>query len=121
HGPGLRWAAVGPHMAYHLGGGEGGIRHYLEHLGPSQVRRWASLGSPSLDDATRAALIEGVLEEAGGRSIAELEAERDALLQSSGKTPMDPGWQPLGVARIAAGYLPRATHAPSRCGSRDRS
>ncbi len=82
HGPGLRWAAVGPHMAYHLGGGEGGIRHYLEHLGPSQVRRWASLGAPGLDEATKAALIDGVLEEAGERSIADLEAERDRLLQA---------------------------------------
>lgn len=91
HGPGLRWAAVGPHMAYHLGGGEGGIRHYLEHLGPSQVRRWASLGSPSFDDATRAALIEGVLEEAGGRTIAELEAERDALLQAIVRIRREPG------------------------------
>lgn len=82
HGPGLRWAAVGPHLAYHLGGGEGGIRHYLEHLGPSQVRRWASLGSPSLDDGTKAAIIEGVLAEAGGRSIADLEVARDRLLQT---------------------------------------
>ena len=82
HGPGLRWAAVGPHMAYHLGGGEGGIRHYLEHLGPSQVRRWASLGAPSLNEATKAAIIDGVLAEAGGRAIADLEAERDRLLQA---------------------------------------
>lgn len=80
HGPGLRWAAVGPHMAYHLGGGEGGIRHYLDHLGPSQVRRWASLGTPELNEATKQAIVDGVLDEAGGRSIAELEAERDYLL-----------------------------------------
>lgn len=77
NGPGLRWALMGPHMTYHLGGGEGGIAGYLAHLGPSQVRRWQSLGSPSLDTDVQAKIIAGVAEEAGGRSIAELEARRD--------------------------------------------
>lgn len=79
-GPGLRWAAVGPHMAYHLGGGEGGIQYYLEHLGPSQVRRWASLGQPTLSDEVKRALADGVEEEAAGRRVSELEAERDDTL-----------------------------------------
>ncbi|KUL96332.1 3-hydroxyacyl-CoA dehydrogenase [Bosea sp. WAO] len=77
NGPGLRWALMGPHMTYHLGGGEGGIAGYLAHLGPSQVRRWQSLGSPSLDADVQAKIVAGVAEEAGGRSIAELEARRD--------------------------------------------
>lgn len=77
NGPGLRWALMGPHMTYHLGGGEGGIAGYLAHLGPSQVRRWQSLGSPSLDADVQAKIVAGVAEEAAGRSIAELEARRD--------------------------------------------
>jgi carnitine 3-dehydrogenase len=80
HGPGLRWSVVGAHMAYHLGGGSGGIEHYLKHLGPSQEARWASLGSPSLTPDICAKLIAGVTAEAAGRSITELEAERDAGL-----------------------------------------
>ncbi|HYG87806.1 MAG TPA: 3-hydroxyacyl-CoA dehydrogenase NAD-binding domain-containing protein [Azospirillum sp.] len=80
HGPGLRWAVMGPHMTYHLGGGEGGIAHYLSHLGPSQVRRWASLGNPSLGPEVQARIVEGVTEEADGRSVEELEAERDRAL-----------------------------------------
>jgi carnitine 3-dehydrogenase len=80
HGPGLRWSVVGAHMAYHLGGGSGGIEHYLKHLGPSQEARWASLGSPSLTPDICAKLIAGVMAEAAGRSIPELEAERDAGL-----------------------------------------
>ncbi|RPH64034.1 MAG: 3-hydroxyacyl-CoA dehydrogenase [Burkholderiales bacterium] len=80
HGPGMRWAIMGPHMTYHLGGGEGGIEHYLSHLGPSQARRWASLGTPVFDDATKRALVDGVRDEAAGRSVAELEAERDRAL-----------------------------------------
>ncbi|KRE13541.1 3-hydroxyacyl-CoA dehydrogenase [Bosea sp. Root381] len=77
HGPGLRWALMGPHMTYHLGGGEGGIAGYLAHLGPSQLRRWESLGNPSLDAGVQAKIVEGVAEEAAGRSIAELEQRRD--------------------------------------------
>lgn len=77
NGPGLRWALMGPHMTYHLGGGEGGIAGYLAHLGPSQVRRWQSLGNPSLDADVQGRIVAGVAEEAAGRSIAELEARRD--------------------------------------------
>ncbi|PWC90076.1 3-hydroxyacyl-CoA dehydrogenase [Azospirillum sp. TSH100] len=77
HGPGLRWSVIGAHMAYHLGGGPGGIAHYLDHLGPSQERRWATLGSPSLTPEVRQLLIDGIAQEASGRSVATLEAERD--------------------------------------------
>jgi 3-hydroxyacyl-CoA dehydrogenase len=80
HGPGLRWAVQGAHLAYHSGGGPGGMADYLEHLGASQERRWATLGAPRLDAATRRLLVDGVAEEAAGRSVAELEAERDRAL-----------------------------------------
>jgi carnitine 3-dehydrogenase len=82
YGPGLRWSVVGAHMAYHLGGGAGGIGHYLSHLGPSQERRWEDLGNPRLDAATREKLVSGIAEEACNRSIAELETARDAALIS---------------------------------------
>lgn len=80
NGPGLRWAVMGPHMTYHLGGGPGGIEHYLSHLGPSQVRRWASLGNPTLSSEVQKRIVEGVAEEAGDRSIQELEKRRDRAL-----------------------------------------
>jgi carnitine 3-dehydrogenase len=80
NGPGLRWSVLGAHMAYHLGGGGGGMEHYLRHLGPSQERRWATLGSPSLTPEVCALLVEGVQQEAGGRSIKDLEMQRDAAL-----------------------------------------
>ena len=76
-GPGPRLALAGPFMNYHLGGGAGGIEHYMRHLGPSQVARWKSLGDPDLTDAVAGKIIEGVKREAAGRSIAELAAERD--------------------------------------------
>lgn len=45
---GVRWATAGPFESYDLGGGPGGLRHLLEHLGPGMVRRWADLGAPEL-------------------------------------------------------------------------
>ncbi len=45
---GVRWATAGPFESYSLGGGPGGLRHLLEHLGPGMVRRWADLGQPEL-------------------------------------------------------------------------
>lgn len=79
-GPGLRWSIQGAHMTYHLGGGEGGIRHYLDHLGPSQEKRWESLGNPRLSPEVKDAIVRGVEAEAAGRSIADLSAERDTAL-----------------------------------------
>lgn len=79
-GPGLRWAFMGPHMTYHLGGGDGGIARYLDVLGPSQERRWEALGAPKLTDEVKQRIIDGVSNETHGRSLGELAAERDATL-----------------------------------------
>ncbi|HWU00993.1 MAG TPA: hypothetical protein VN229_25365, partial [Terriglobales bacterium] len=83
NGPGLRWSVIGAHMAYHLGGGAGGIAHYLQHLGPSQERRWADLGTPKLTPEVCQLLTDGITVEAAGRSIGQLEQERDAALIAS--------------------------------------
>jgi carnitine 3-dehydrogenase len=53
---------------------------YLDHLGASQEKRWASLGNPNLTPDVREKLVAGVTAEAAGRSISELEAQRDAAL-----------------------------------------
>lgn len=79
-GPGLRWAIMGPHLLYHLGGGQGGYRHYLDHLGPAQERRWATLQTAALDEALKAELVRGVEAEVGAQSITDLEAVRDIQL-----------------------------------------
>jgi len=76
-GPGPRLALAGPFLNYHLGGGPGGIEHYFEHLGPSKVARWKSLGDPELTDGVVARIVAGVKREAAGRPIATLAAERD--------------------------------------------
>ena len=80
YGPGLRWALMGPHLTFHLAGGEGGMAHFLEHLGPANEVWWRSLGQPTLTPALCQAIVDGVANEAGGQGVPELAAKRDALL-----------------------------------------
>ena len=79
-GPGLRWALMGPHMTFALAGGEGGLAHYLKHLGPAMTGWWQSLGSPALTDEVKQRLEAGIADEMAGRSIEELERRRDDFL-----------------------------------------
>ena len=75
NGPGLRLALLGPHMNYHLGGGEGGYRSYLEHLGPSQEARWKTLGQTLLTQELKEKLIHGI--ESQNPNMSELKTKRD--------------------------------------------
>jgi 3-hydroxyacyl-CoA dehydrogenase len=80
-GPGLRWGAMGPTLLFHLGGGEGGIQHFLEHLSGPMAALWKDLG-PMTDftPAIKETIIDGVLAEANGRSLEDLGRERDDVL-----------------------------------------
>jgi len=83
YGPGLRWALMGPNLILHLAGGDGGVRHAIEHFGPAMESWWKDLGSaPTISNAAAEKLIAGVEAEAAGRSIGDLVAERDHLLIS---------------------------------------
>jgi carnitine 3-dehydrogenase len=85
HGPALRWSVMGAHLGYHIGGGEGGIDHYLRHLGASQERRWATLGNPTLTSDVCETIAAGVHAEVRGRDTAELERQRDRQLMELAK------------------------------------
>jgi 3-hydroxyacyl-CoA dehydrogenase len=68
YGPGIRWAYSGPVLHRHLGGGVGGVRHMIDHLG------WR--GAPGGE----AAFIDAVESRWGRWSMAELERWRDQNL-----------------------------------------
>jgi 3-hydroxyacyl-CoA dehydrogenase len=80
-GPGLRWGVMGPNLLSHLGGGEGGIQHFMDHLSGPVSTWWKDLGAlTEFSPQVKQTIIDGVLEEAGNRSIEELELERDHML-----------------------------------------
>ena len=79
-GPGLRWAAMGPHMLFNLGAGPGGMEEFCDRYTPSFHRWWDDLGDTRLSEDLAKDLARGVAEEAGGQSLSDLAEERDALI-----------------------------------------
>ena len=80
-GPGLRWAVMGPHMIYHLGGGEGGMDHFIDHFAPAVKVWWESLaGWTTLPPEAKTMLVDGLKEELGDRTISDMNRWRDEKL-----------------------------------------
>ena len=80
YGPGLRWAAMGTNLIYHLAGGETGMRHMLRQFGPALKWPWTKLEAPELTESLIDKMVAGTQAQAGGRSIRELERLRDGYL-----------------------------------------
>ena len=79
-GPGLRWGVMGPSLLWHLGGGEGGIQHWMEHLFPPMIDAWKTMGTPVVTEEVKQKIVEGVLGETNGHGVEELEQVRDEML-----------------------------------------
>jgi 3-hydroxyacyl-CoA dehydrogenase len=79
-GPGLRWGVMGPSLQWHLGGGEGGIRHFMEHLMDPLATLMKNLGNPEVTTELKQTIIGGVMQEAGNRSVKQLAQEEDEML-----------------------------------------
>jgi carnitine 3-dehydrogenase len=80
YGPGLRWGLMGPSLQWHLGGGAGGIKHFMEHLMEPMAAGFKNLVSPDVTPELKNAITEGVLREAGDHSVEELAREQNELL-----------------------------------------
>ena len=78
YGPGLRWAFCGPYLGYHLGGGQGGLRHFLDWATSCHEARWQTLGSPDLSNPRlQEKLIEQLDSIVGDATTEELAGWRD--------------------------------------------
>ena len=81
HGFGLRWAQKGLFETYRTAGGKAGMRHFLEQFGPCLQWPWTKLTDvPDLDDELINRIVTQSDEQAAGRTVSELEDERDANL-----------------------------------------
>ena len=82
YGLGLRWGVMGPSLQWHLGGGSGGIHHFVEHFMDGFVGLMRKLEMPDVTPALMQTIIDGVLKEANGQSIEQLaEAENKVVLE----------------------------------------
>ena len=80
YGPGLRWAFMGTCLAFHLAGGEGGMQSFLRQFGPALELPWTRLEAPPLTDALIDKMARGTAQQAAGRTVRELERQRDECL-----------------------------------------
>ena len=79
-GPGLRWAAMGPTMLFHLGAGEGGLRAFCDHFKDTFNGWWDDLGDPRLDEDAIKKLVAGIADQTKGLTTEDLARNRDKML-----------------------------------------
>lgn len=80
-GPGLRYALMGPLTIYHLGGGEGGTKYFIDHLGTALTQWWEDMNTwTKIPEGAADILEKGVIEAMDGKSIADMCAWRDKKL-----------------------------------------
>ena len=80
YGPGLRWGVMGPSLQWHLGGGAGGIKHFMDHLMDPLAGMIKTLGIPDITPELKKTITEGVLQEAGNHSVDQLAKKENELL-----------------------------------------
>jgi len=80
YGPGLRWGVMGQSLQWHLGGGAGGIHHFMEHLMPPLQGMMADLKMPDITPALKQTVIDGALKEANGQSVEQLANEENDVM-----------------------------------------
>jgi 3-hydroxyacyl-CoA dehydrogenase len=80
YGPGLRWGVMGQSLQWHLGGGEGGIKHFMDHLMDPLAGMMKALGTPNITPELKQTVIDGVLREAAGRSVEQLAKNENEVL-----------------------------------------
>jgi 3-hydroxyacyl-CoA dehydrogenase len=79
-GPGLRWGVIGPSLQWHIGGGAGGIQHFMQHLMDPLTGMFKVLGNPEMTPELKGKITAGVLQEAANRSVEQLAQEEDEML-----------------------------------------
>jgi 3-hydroxyacyl-CoA dehydrogenase len=80
YGPGLRWGVMGPSLQWHIGGGQGGISHFMEHLMGPLTGMMKVLGNPDVTEELKQTIIAGVMLEAGERSVDQLAQKENEVL-----------------------------------------
>ena len=81
HSFGLRWAQKGLFETYRVAGGQAGMKHFLEQFGPCLEWPWTKLMDvPDLDEALIDRIVEQSDKQAAGRTVMQLENERDRNL-----------------------------------------
>ena len=84
-GPGLRWGVMGPSLQWHLGGGAGGIQHYMDTLYDGLMHLAGSQVMPDVNDELKKTIVDGVLAEAGDRTLDQLAQDENEVMLAAMK------------------------------------
>jgi 3-hydroxyacyl-CoA dehydrogenase len=84
-GPGLRWGVMGPSLQWHLGGGAGGIQHYMDTLYDGLMHLASSQVMPDVNDELKKTIVDGVLAEAGDRTLDQLAQDENEVMLAAMK------------------------------------
>jgi len=79
-GPGLGWAAAGPHLSYHLGASEGGVNVFLQQLLQAFETWWSSLAKWEKLEPEQLRALTAQIEHAYGDKIETIREARDRRL-----------------------------------------
>jgi 3-hydroxypropionate dehydrogenase (NADP+) len=79
-GPGLGWSAAGPHLTYHLGAGDEGVKGFLEGLLQSFESWWASLAQWTRLEQEQVQALTSQIERAYGGKLDVIREARDRRL-----------------------------------------
>ena len=80
YGPGLRWGVMGQSLQWHVGGGAGGIKHFMEHLMDPLQGMMKALGTPNITPELKQTVMDGVAREAAGRSVDQLAQDENRVI-----------------------------------------
>ena len=80
YGPGLRWGVMGQSLQWHLGGGAGGIQHFMDHLMDPLQGMMKALGTPNITPELKQTVVDGALREAAGRSVDQLAQDENRVI-----------------------------------------
>jgi 3-hydroxyacyl-CoA dehydrogenase len=80
YGPGIRWGVMGPSLQWHIGGGQGGIQHFMDHLMAPLEGMMKTLGTPDITPQLKQTVVDAVLQETRGRSVEQLAREENSVL-----------------------------------------
>src|SRR6202790_758422 len=80
YGPGLRWGVMGQSLQWHLGGGAGGIKHFMDHLMDPLAGMMKALGTPNITPELKQTVIDCVLRKAPDHSLAKLAKKENEVI-----------------------------------------
>lgn len=78
---GPRWALTGPYETFAIGGGEGGLAHFLRHLGPAFEALWDDAQRPEMTESLTQQIVEDVARELDRSRLGQQRHAREGRLR----------------------------------------